>query len=96
MPGSCALGALGPEAEQVLERHLAGRAACLNEERRLRETTSGSPAVSIAVSSTLSNPNAHILGPITQRGGVKRQRPPKRRGRPGLVVARECRPRSGP
>jgi RNA polymerase sigma factor (sigma-70 family) len=50
-------------------RHLAGCAACRNEEHGLRETHERLAGVSIAVSSTPPDLKARILGALPQHGG---------------------------
>ena len=67
--GPYVLGALDPEEEQAVERHLAGCAACRNEERGLRETHERLAGVSIAASSAPPDLKARILGALPQRGG---------------------------
>ena len=52
-----------------VERHLAGYAACGNEERRLRESHERLASVSIAASFKPADLKARILGAMSQRGG---------------------------
>jgi len=67
--GPYVLGALDPEEEQVVERHLAGCAACRQEERGLREAHERLAGVSVAASSTPPDLKARILDALPQRGG---------------------------
>ena len=52
-----------------VERHLAGYAACGNEERGLRESHERLTSVSIAASFKPADLKARILGAMPQRGG---------------------------
>ncbi|MCA1715807.1 MAG: anti-sigma factor [Actinobacteria bacterium] len=67
--GPYVLGALDPEEEQAVERHLAGCAACRNEEHGLRETHERLAGASIAASSASPDLKARILGALPQRRG---------------------------
>ncbi len=67
--GPYVLGALDPEEEQAVERHLTGCAACRNEERGLRETHERLAGASIAASSAPPDLKARILAALPQRGG---------------------------
>jgi anti-sigma-K factor RskA len=80
--GPYVLGALDPEEEQAVERHLAGCAACRNEERGLRETHERLAGVSIAASSAPPDLKARILGALPQ-GGRNRGATPGETARDG-------------
>ena len=67
--GPYVLGALDPEEERAVERHLSGCAACRNEERGLREIHERLAGASIAASSAPPDLKARILGALSQRGG---------------------------
>lgn len=69
--GPYVLGVLDPEEERVVERHLAGCAACRNEERELRETHEQLAGASIAASSAPPDLKSRILGALPQRGGSR-------------------------
>ena len=67
--GPYVLGALDPEEERTVEQHLAGCAACRDEERGLRETHERLAGASIAAASAPPDLKARILGALPQRGG---------------------------
>ena len=65
--GPYVLGALDHEEERALEQHLAGCAACRDEERGLRETHEWLAGASIAASAAHPDLKARILGALPQR-----------------------------
>ena len=67
--GPYVLGALDPEEERTLERHLTGCAACRDEERGLRETHERLDGASVAASAAPSDLKARVLDALPQRGG---------------------------
>src|SRR5215210_3534688 len=69
--GPYVLGALDPEEERAVERHLSGCPACQNEERGLRETHERLAGASIAASSASPDLKARILGVLLERGGAR-------------------------
>jgi len=69
--GPYVLGALDPEEERTVERHLSGCPACQNEERGLRETHERLAGASIAASSASPDLKARILGALLERGGAR-------------------------
>ncbi len=69
--GPYVLGALDPEEEQAVERHLTGCAACRNEERGLRETHERLAGASIAAASAPPDLKARILGALSQHEGSR-------------------------
>jgi len=90
--GPYVLGALDPEEEQAVERHLTGCAACRNEERGLRETHERLAGVSIAASSAPPDLKARTLGTLPQSGGNRGATPAEtaRDGRSLLSPARRA------
>ena len=69
--GPYVLGALDPEEERAVERHLAACAACRDEERGLRETHERIAGASIAASSAPPDLKARILGALPRRGASR-------------------------
>ena len=69
MLGPYVLGTLDPEEERTVEQHLAGCAACRDEERGLRETHERLAGASIAAASAPPDLKARVLGALPQRGG---------------------------
>lgn len=67
--GPYVLGALDPEEEQAVEHHLAGCAACREEERELRETHERFAGASIATSSAPPSLKERIFDALPLRGG---------------------------
>jgi len=84
--GPYVLGALDPEEERAVERHLGGCAACRNEERELRETHERFAGASIASSSVPPELKARILGALPRHGGAPSSGT-ARVGRVALAVA---------
>lgn len=69
--GPYVLGALDPEEERTLVRHLAGCAVCRDEERGLRETHERLAGASIAASSAPPDLKARVLGALPRPGGSR-------------------------
>ncbi len=74
MLGPYVLGALDPEEEKAVERHLEMCAACRDEERDLRETHQRLAGASIAASSAPPELKARVLDALPPRddGGTSR------------------------
>ena len=66
--GPYTLGALDPEEERAVERHLAACAACRDEERGLRETHERLAGASIAAASAPPDLKARVLDALPERG----------------------------
>jgi anti-sigma factor RsiW len=66
--GPYVIGALDPEEEQMVERHLARCAVCWQEERGLRETHERLAGVSTVFSSTPPDLKTRVLDALPQRG----------------------------
>ncbi len=67
--GPYVLGALDPEEEKAVERHLEMCAACRDEERDLRETHQRLAGASIAASSAPPELKARVLDGLSLRDG---------------------------
>ncbi len=67
--GPYVLGALDPEEEKAVERHLSRCAVCRDEERGLRETHERLAGTSIAASSAPPDLKARLLTRLPTRGG---------------------------